>query len=115
VTKENESILNFKIKMEIKILSTRDPRKVFEQEDNHVLYNLGLMFLHGKRVQQNYTKAAKWFRKAAERGNIAAMYQLGEMYRCGEGVPQDDTEAIQWFRQAGENEDEITMLMNKIK
>lgn len=101
--------------MEFKILSIVDTRKFFEQEDNHVLYNLGLMFLHGKRVQQNYAKAAKWFRKAAERGNIAAMYQLGEMYRCGEGVPQDDTEAIQWFRKAGQNETSIKVLMNKLR
>ena len=101
--------------MEMKILSVADPRKVFEQEDHHVLYNLGLMFLHGKRVQQNYAKAAKWFRKAAERGNIAAMNQLGEMYRCGEGVPQNDTEAVQWFLKAGRNEKSIKMLMNKIR
>lgn len=99
----------------MKILSVTDIRKVFEQEDNQILYNIGLMFLKGKRMQQNYAKAAKWFRRAAEQGNVDAMRQLGEMYRYGEGVPQDDEEAVKWFRKAGENTDKIKALMNKLR
>jgi len=101
--------------MEIKILSVTDMRKVFNQEDSQVLYKLGLMFLKGERVPKDDAKAAKWFHKAAERGNVDAMYQLGEMYRYGEGVPIDDAEAINWYRKAGESEDGLARLMKRIR
>ena len=44
----------------------------------------------------------KWFRKAAEQGEIYAQYNLGWMYGTGTGVPQDDDEAVKWFRKAAE-------------
>jgi len=101
--------------MKIKILSVTDMRKVFRQEDSDMLHQLGLMFFKSKHGPKDYAKAAKWFRKAADKGNVDAMYQLGEMYKHGEGVPMDDDEAIKWFRKAGENDDGIARLMKSIR
>ena len=47
----------------------------------------------GQGVSQDYTEAAKWYRKAAEQGNGPAQASLGQMYFRGEGVPEDLAEA----------------------
>jgi TPR repeat protein len=57
----------------------------------------------GKGIPQDYAEALKWYRKAAEHGDIAqAQLQLGLMYQGGLGVPQNDVEAVKWFRKAAE-------------
>mgnify|MGYP006343379143 CR=1 FL=1 len=52
--------------------------------------------------QENYAEAAKWYRKAAEQGNVAAQYNLGVCYKIGLGVQQDYAEAVKWYRKAAE-------------
>lgn len=99
----------------MKIFSVIDFHEAVEKDHKDALFHLGLMFFHGKRVPKNYTKAAKWFLKAANQGSTDAMYKLAEMYRYGDGVPQNDNEAIKWFRKAGEGEEEIVRIMNKLK
>jgi TPR repeat protein len=48
-------------------------------------------------VKQDYAEAAKWYRKAAEQGDICSQYELGMMYEDGHGVPQDFVQAYMWF------------------
>ena len=60
------------------------------------------MHLTGRGVQQDYSAAALWFRKAAEQGYAHAQSNLGALYRGGRGVPEDYTEAVMWFRKAAE-------------
>ncbi|HNL81153.1 MAG TPA: tetratricopeptide repeat protein, partial [Agitococcus sp.] len=58
---------------------------------------------YGEGVAKNSTKAAEWFRKAAEQGEIDAQYSLGEMYRDGaDDFMQDNTKAVEWFIKAAE-------------
>jgi TPR repeat protein len=65
--------------------------------------DLGWMYQNGRGVPQNDRKAIKWYRKAAESGNLAkAQDNLGWMYQHGRGVPQNDEEAIKWYRKAAE-------------
>ena len=45
-------------------------RKSAEQGYTESQYSLGLMYLWGKGVQQDYREAEAWFRKAAEQGHI---------------------------------------------
>lgn len=47
-------------------------------------------------------KAAEYFRKSAEQGNIEGQYGLAIMYTAGDGVPKDMNEAKKWFTQAAE-------------
>ena len=47
-------------------------------------------------------KAAEWYRKSADRGNVNAQFNLGGMYYKGEGVTQDYTKALKWFSKAAE-------------
>ena len=72
-------------------------------EDADVHFKTGNMHISGREVPQNYAEAAKWYRKAAERGHAMAQSQLGLMYLGGQGVPQDFAEAARWCRAAAES------------
>ncbi|MDG2496511.1 MAG: tetratricopeptide repeat protein [Alphaproteobacteria bacterium] len=50
----------------------------------------------------DYPQAVKWFRKAAEQGQVDAQSLLGVSYAKGQGVRQDDAEAVKWYRKAAE-------------
>jgi hypothetical protein len=60
------------------------------------------MYGKGLGVPQDYAKAVKWYRKAAEQGNADVQVILGVVYHNGEGVPQDYSEAAKWYRKAAE-------------
>jgi TPR repeat protein len=58
------------------------------------------MYVTGHGVQQDYSAAALWFRKAAEQGYAFAQSNLGALYRDGRGVTQDYVRAHMWFSLA---------------
>ncbi len=60
------------------------------------------MYAKGQGVAQDYAEAVKWFRRAAEQGNVFAQSHFGWIYAEGEGVTQDYAEAVKWFRLAAE-------------
>lgn len=49
---------------------------------------------------ENDRKAVKWYREAAEQGNVEAAYKLCLCYLTGRGVDKDDTEALKWCEAA---------------
>ena len=56
------------------------------------------MYYYGRGVQQDYTAAATWFRKAAEQGHAYAQYSLGWVYwKRGRS-----NEAKRWWREAAD-------------
>lgn len=63
---------------------------------------LGMAYALGKATSQNYTEAAKWYRKAAEQGFTVAQYELGVAYDDGKGLKKNPTEAAKWYRKAAE-------------
>jgi len=63
---------------------------------------LAFLYYGGRDVAQDYREAAKWFRRAADRGDPAAQFYLGIMYAKGQGVPQDHAEAAKWYRLAAD-------------
>jgi uncharacterized protein len=58
---------------------------------------LGWLFSTGRGVPQNYTEAAKWFYRAATRGNAEAQFALGMAYNKGQGVPRDYVLSYLWL------------------
>ncbi|MDA8031528.1 MAG: hypothetical protein MPK62_10485 [Alphaproteobacteria bacterium] len=48
----------------------------------------------------------KWYRIAAEQGNVAAQRSLGVLYVKGNGVPQNYIYAHMWYNLAASNGDE---------
>jgi hypothetical protein len=65
-------------------------------------YLLGIAYATGQGVPQTYSEAAKWYRKAAEKGLSGAQYDLGLLYAEGHGVARDYGEAAKWYRKAAD-------------
>ena len=77
-------------------------RPLAELGDASGQISLGLMYLNGDGLPQDYTEAARLLRLAAEQGHAFAHFSLGSMYFDGQGVPKDYTEAARLFRLAAE-------------
>lgn len=65
-------------------------------------FRLGTMLDCGERVPQDHTKAAKWYRLAAEHGDANAQYNLSCLHATGSGVLRSCTESVKWLQAAGE-------------
>ena len=73
-----------------------------EQGNASAQTNLGIMYQHGRGVEQNEAEAVRWYLPAAEQGNALAQTNLGIMYERGRGVEQNDAEAFRWYLLAAE-------------
>jgi TPR repeat protein len=73
--------------------------------DNAILSGLGAMYLRGEGVHKDVEKSVKWFKKAAEQGDLKSQKILGTMYFRGEGVETNVEDAITWFNKSGEQGD----------
>lgn len=69
-------------------------------DDEIAQYYLGVMYLQGQGVEQNYETAGKWFRAASQQGLAVAMYKLAKLYTSGNGVPKDLELAYVWYSVA---------------
>jgi TPR repeat protein len=66
-------------------------------------YEMAQMYLDGTSPEshvQDYRKAARWFRLAAQQGMPNAQIELGKLYQQGLGVTQDYVAAHMWFNVA---------------
>ena len=78
-------------------------RSLAETADHsYAQYYLGMMYLNGQGVEQDYEEAGKWFRKSAEHGVPQAQYKLGHLYNEGQGLPRDLEYAYAWYRVGAE-------------
>ena len=60
------------------------------------------MYEDGDGVAKSYEKAAEWYLKAAEQGNVDAQERLGRMYSSGYGVAKSHEKSAEWYRKAAE-------------
>ena len=65
-------------------------------------FNLGLMYLNGQGVAQDYQQALSLLTKLAEQGNARAQVNLARMYAKGKGVVANYGKAIPWFTKAAD-------------
>jgi TPR repeat protein len=63
---------------------------------------MALCYKDGQGVGKDHREAAKWFRKAADRGFAEAQCWLGFCYEGGQGVTADAVEAAKWYHKAAE-------------
>lgn len=64
---------------------------------------LGFLHLSGEEdTPQDKAEAAKWFRLAAEQGQVEAQFNLALLLAGGDGVPADPRQAAHWCRRAAE-------------
>jgi TPR repeat protein len=65
-------------------------------------HDLGIAYVNGRGVPQNYQIAAGWFEKASAAGLERAQYNLAVLYENALGVPQDFKRAFELYRAAAE-------------
>ena len=65
-------------------------------------HNVGAAYAWGDVVPQDFSRAARWYRRAARRGDAESQYDLGFMYLLGEGVDHDPIEGVRWLERAAE-------------
>jgi TPR repeat protein len=68
-------------------------------------YRLGVMYAEGRGVLASDTKAANWWRAAAEQDHVASQSKLCGAYLQGQGVTRDDAVAARWCSSAAESGD----------
>jgi uncharacterized protein len=71
-----------------------------EKNDVKAQYNLGLMYASGDGVAYDATKAASYFKMAADQGYREAQYTLAVMIFNKELENLDYLQAIQWYQAA---------------
>jgi TPR repeat protein len=65
--------------------------------------SLGMSFLSGVQVGQNYNSAFEWLSKAAMQDVPLAQLALGILYAGGKGVQRSSSNAFKWTKKAAEN------------
>jgi TPR repeat protein len=71
---------------------------------------LGARYMTGEGVTRDLAAAARWYEKAAQRGEPHAQNQIGYFYQSGIGVPQDYARAMRWYQLAASNGDASALL-----
>ncbi|WMW80192.1 tetratricopeptide repeat protein [Undibacterium cyanobacteriorum] len=77
-------------------------KKAADQGKSDAQFNLGLMYLKGEGVTQDYVEAKALFEKAAQQNNVRAQVNLGRMYAKAKGVAPNYGMAVHWFSKAAE-------------
>ncbi|NJM35589.1 MAG: SEL1-like repeat protein, partial [Rhodomicrobium sp.] len=76
--------------------------------DTNAQFSIGQTYLEGSDLehpippQERLSKAARWFRRAAENGHAPSQYRLATLYELGQGAPKDQAEAMKWYEHAAE-------------
>lgn len=65
-------------------------------------YWLGLCYLNGEGVTQDYVKAYELFKEASSKGSVNAIYELGMCNLSGYGTYIDKYKALRLFQKAAE-------------
>ncbi len=77
--------------------------------DAEAQFSIGENYLEGRNADQKLpvterlSKAARWFRRAAEKGHAPSQYRLATLYELGQGAPKDQAQAMMWYSRAAEN------------
>jgi TPR repeat protein len=85
-------------------LALKQLRPLATAGDADSQYLLGLMYYIGQGVEQDYQKAANWFKLAVAHADARAdcQYLLGAMHYTGRGIPQDYKMAVTLFTKASQ-------------
>jgi len=83
-------------------LTIEELQQQAEAGDAEAQYLLGLAYEDEEGVEQDFTQASHWWKKAAEQGHALAQTRLGLAYGLGEGVLKDFNRAAHWWKKAAE-------------
>lgn len=81
-------------------------RKAAVEGDVSAQFSIGQTYLHGDDLasglpqQERLFVAARWFRRAAEKGHAESQFRLATLYELGQGVYKDADQAQIWYQRA---------------
>jgi len=73
------------------------------KDNADAMYNLGLLYMNGQGVKQDYKLAKQWFKRAAFYGSADAAYNLGTMYMGQKFGFPSKKDALYWWKEAAEH------------
>jgi hypothetical protein len=76
-------------------------RTLAREGNPEVFLQLGMLFLAGRDLPQDYSKAALWFRAASAAGQRDGGFYAAVLLDRGLGSPRNAAEAVNWYRWAG--------------
>jgi serine/threonine protein kinase/TPR repeat protein len=79
------------------------------------MVNLGVLYLQGEGVTQNYQTAATLFKKGAERSDSYGMFFYAECLSEGKGVQRDVGAATEWAKKAAQSGNPLAIQWCKAK
>jgi TPR repeat protein len=65
---------------------------------------MGVLYRYGLGVDRDQAKAAYWYERAANNGDVDAQGEIGMFYETGLGVKQDVWEANSWYQLVTERD-----------
>lgn len=65
-------------------------------------FEVAARYTEGRGVLADPTKAAEWYKRAADGGLAPAQYRLGSLYEKGRGVARDADTARKWYKRAAD-------------
>jgi TPR repeat protein len=77
--------------------AAKEWRPLAEKGDAPSQFNLGLLYVDGLGVPQDYNQALTWFERSAQQDYEKAQLNLGAMYGGGRGVKRDYIQAYKWL------------------
>jgi TPR repeat protein len=77
--------------------AVKEWRPLAEKGDSPSQFNLGLMYVDGLGVPQDYNQALNWFERSAQQDYAKAQLNLGAMYASGKGIKRDYIQAYKWL------------------
>ena len=79
------------------VAAVKEWRPLADSGDPAAQFNLGLLYLDGQGVPQDFAQAATWFTRSAEQDYTKAQLNLGALYGVGKGVKRDYVIAYKWL------------------
>jgi TPR repeat protein len=73
-----------------------------DQGNTYAERDLGIMYIKGQGVPQDFAVGMRWMRLAADKGLAEAQNEVGILYQRGWGVERSGAEAVKWFRLAAD-------------
>jgi TPR repeat protein len=73
-----------------------------DQDNTYAERLLGIMYIKGQGVPQDYALGMRWMRIAAGKGLADAQNEVGILYQRGWGGERNEAEAMKWFRLAAD-------------
>ena len=83
-------------------------RKIYRKGSGAEMTRVGILYLHGVGGPPNLAAAAKWFQKAARKGDPQAQFHIGKLFAEGRGVPRDLEKVYFWLSVTGERANKAT-------